>query len=501
MVLKGCGIEVNGVSFDTMIASYCLDPSRRSHSLDNLALEFCRHRMIAYKELFEKDDKKKEIRKVPLSKLKEYACEDSDFTFRLKNIFGELLSGSGHEMLFREIEMPLLFVLMKMELAGVAIDRPRLLRLSGEISEKLKEIRKKIYKYAGLEFNINSNKQLQHILFEKLELPVIKKTKTGYSTDMEVLTELSGKHSIVPYIIDYRQFSKLANTYIDSLPLLVSKKTHRIHTSFNQTVTSTGRLSSSNPNLQNIPIRSEIGKKIRSAFVPREGNLLMDADYSQVELRILAHLSGDPNLVKAFRDGADVHRRTAAMIYQLEEDDVTAQMRSAAKTINFGVIYGLGARGLSKQIGVTVEEAREFIEGYFNKYPGVREFIEECKEKARQNGYTETMLGRRRELRDISSTNGRLRSFSERIAVNTPIQGTAADMIKVAMINIDKIVSEQNLTSRMIMQVHDELVFEIPFGEEDIMLEIVRTGMESALELKVPLIVSIDTGRNWLEAH
>jgi DNA polymerase-1 len=501
MVLKGCGIEVDGVSFDTMIASYCLDPSRRSHSLDNLALEFCRHRMIAYKELFEKGDKKKDIRKVPLSKLKEYACEDSDFTFRLMKIFGGLLSGSGYEMLFGEIEMPLLFVLMKMELAGVAIDRPRLLRLSGEISVKLKEIRKKIYEYAGEEFNINSNKQLQHILFEKLELPVIRKTKTGYSTDMEVLTELSGKHSIVPYIIDYRQFSKLANTYIDSLPLLVNKKTQRIHTSFNQTVTSTGRLSSSNPNLQNIPIRSELGKKIRSAFVPREGNLLMDADYSQVELRILAHLSGDTNLVKAFRDGADVHRRTAAMIYQIEEDDVTVQMRSVAKTINFGVIYGLGARGLSKQIGVTVDEAVEFIEGYFNKYPGVREFIEECKEKARKTGYTETMLGRRRELRDISSTNGRLRSFSERIAVNTPIQGTAADMIKVAMINIDRIVSEQNLAGRMIMQVHDELVLEIPFEEEDIMLEIVRGGMESAVELEVPLIVSIDTGRNWLEAH
>ncbi len=501
MVLKGCGIEVDGVSFDTMIASYCLDPSRRSHSLDNLALEFCRHRMIAYKELFEKGDKKKDIRKVPLSKLKEYACEDSDFTFRLMKIFGGLLSGSGYEMLFGEIEMPLLFVLMKMELAGVAIDRPRLLRLSGEISVKLKEIRKKIYKYAGEEFNINSNKQLQHILFEKLELPVIRKTKTGYSTDMDVLTELSGKHPIVPYIIDYRQFSKLANTYIDSLPLLVNKKTQRIHTSFNQTVTSTGRLSSSNPNLQNIPIRSELGKKIRSAFVPREGNLLMDADYSQVELRILAHLSGDPNLVKAFRDGADVHRRTAAMIYQIEEDDVTVQMRSVAKTINFGVIYGLGARGLSKQIGVTVDEAVEFIEGYFNKYPGVREFIEECKEKARKTGYTETMLGRRRELRDISSTNGRLRSFSERIAVNTPIQGTAADMIKVAMINIDRIVSEQNLAGRMIMQVHDELVFEIPFEEEAIMLEIVRAGMESAIELEVPLIVSIDTGRNWLEAH
>ncbi|MCD6379836.1 DNA polymerase I [bacterium] len=501
IVLKRCGIEVGGVSFDTIIASYCLDASRRSHSLDNLALEFCKHRMIAYKDLFEKGDKEKDIRKVTLSRLKDYACEDSDFTFRLKGIFSRRLSGSGYEKLFSEIEMPLLFVLMRMELAGVSIDSVRLGRLSDEISVKLKKIRAKIYQYAGEEFNINSNKQLQHILFDKLELSIIKKTKTGYSTDMEVLKELSDKHPVVRYIIDYRQLSKLANTYIDSLPGLVNRKTQRIHTSFNQTITSTGRLSSSKPNLQNIPIRSEFGKKIRSAFVPREGNLLMDADYSQVELRILAHLSGDPNLADAFREGADVHRRTAAMIYRIEEGDVTTQMRSVAKTINFGVIYGLGARGLSKQIGVSVEEAKQFIEDYFKKYPRIREFIEESKEKARQNGYAETVMGRRRELKDISSTNGRLRSFSERIAVNMPIQGTAADMIKVAMINIDKLMLEQKLASRMILQVHDELVFEIPLAEKDIMMEIVRSGMESALELKVPLIVTIDTGRNWLEAH
>ena len=450
MVLKGCGIEVDGVSFDTIIASYCLDASRRSHSLDNLTLEFCKHRMIAYKELFEKNDKEKDIRKVPLSRLKDYACEDSDFTFRLKVIFSRLLSGSGYEKLFFEIEMPLLFVLMRMELAGISIDIEQLGSLSDEISTKLKDIRTTIYEYAGLEFNISSNKQLQQILFEKLGLSVVKKTKTGYSTDMEVLKELSETHPIVRYIIDYRQLSKLKNTYIDSLPCLVNKKTKRIHTSFNQTITSTGRLSSSKPNLQNIPIRSEFGKKIRSAFVPRKGNLLMDADYSQVELRILAHLSGDPNLVNAFSSGTDVHRQTAAMIHQIEEDNVTDQMRSVAKTINFGVIYGLGARGLSKQISVSVEEAKKFIDDYFSKYPRISEFIEESKEKARQNGYAETMMGRRRELKDILSTNGRLRSFSERIAVNMPIQGTAADMIKIAMINIDNSISEAKLASRMI---------------------------------------------------
>ncbi|MDZ7860018.1 MAG: DNA polymerase I [Candidatus Krumholzibacteriota bacterium] len=501
MVLKTAGIEVRGVSFDTMIASYCLDPSRRSHSLDNLSLEFCRHRMIAYKDLFEKGDKKKDIRKVPSERLKNYASEDSDFTLRLKNIFSEFLSGSGTEKLFNEIEMPLLFVLMRMEFEGVAIDRDQLKHLSDEISGKIKEVRDEIYKYAGEEFNINSNKQLQGILFDKLELPVIKKTKTGYSTNMEVLNELSSIHPVAKRIIDYRQLSKLSNTYIDSLPDLVNKKTGRIHTSFNQTVTATGRLSSSNPNLQNIPIRSELGKKIRSAFVPRRGNLLMDADYSQVELRILAHISGDKNLINAFREGADIHSRTAAMVYQLEEENITDEMRAVAKTINFGVIYGLGPRGLSKQIGVTVEEASEFIENYFDKYPGVRKFTEEYKEKARQTGYAETIFGRRRELRDISSENGRLRSFSERIAVNMPIQGTAADMIKIAMVNIDKLLREEKLDSRMILQVHDELIFEVPPQEEDMMLEIVRGEMESAVELKVPLKVSIHTGNNWLEAH
>jgi DNA polymerase-1 len=390
---------------------------------------------------------------------------------------------------------------MEMETAGVAIDRERLGELSVMISKKMTGIEADIQKLAGETFNINSNKQLQRILFDKLGLPVIKKTKTGYSTDTEVLSALAQEHPIAEKIIQYRQLSKLSNTYIDTLPDLVNSETERIHTSFNQTVTSTGRLSSSNPNLQNIPIRSELGREIRGAFVPAPGNIFMDADYSQIELRILAHLSSDSGLVKAFRDNADIHRRTASIIFQIAEGDVDDEKRSIAKTINFGVIYGQGPRALSKQIGVSFEEAKEFIEGYFEKYPGVSSFIDEYKEQARINGYAETMFGRRRLLADINSGDARLRSFSERIAVNTPIQGTAADMIKIAMINIDEAIRERGLSGRMILQVHDELVFELPPEEKDIMMELVRTKMESAVELDVPLIVSIGTGINWLEAH
>ncbi len=501
MVLSKCGVEVKGVTFDTMIASYCLDPSKRSHSLDNLVLEFCQHRMIAYNDLFDKRDRIKDIREVALKVLGEYACEDSDYTMRLKNMFSGMLDDSSLEGLFEDIEMPLLFVLMEMEMTGVALDLGQLKEMSRRISEKLYKIEKKIFEQAGGEFNINSNKQLQEILFEKLKLPVVKKTKTGYSTDMEVLSELSGEHPIAALIIEHRQLSKLSNTYIETLPKLVNSETGRIHTSFNQTVTSTGRLSSSNPNLQNIPIRSELGREIRKAFVPEKGNILMDADYSQVELRILAHLSKDRGLIKAFREEADIHTRTAATIFQIEESEVDADKRAIAKTINFGVIYGQGPRALSRQIGVSFEEAGDFIEGYFEKYPDVKGFIEGYKELAREKGFAETMFGRRRYLPDIKSEDSRLRSFSERIAVNTPIQGTAADMIKIAMIEISGAIDHNKLGSRMILQVHDELVFEVPMSERDVMLELVRSKMESAVKLDVPLTVSIGTGASWLEAH
>ncbi len=501
IVLESHGFAVEGVDWDTMIASYCIDPSRRSHSLDNLVMEYCRYRMIPYGDLFEKRDRIKDIRKVPVERLCEYACEDADFTYRLKEIFSALLEEDDLEDLFENVEMPLSFVLKRMEQEGMTLDTERLGKLSEEISTELEQLTEGIYAVAGEEFNINSNQQLQRILFEKLGLPPGKKTKTGYSTDVTVLTELAVEHEIAALMLDYRQMSKMSSTYVDNLPRLVNYKTGKIHTSFNQTVTSTGRLSSSDPNLQNIPIRTEPGRQIRSAFIPSDGRILLDADYSQVELRIMAHLSKDPGLVAAFRDECDIHTRTASKIFEVDEAEVTRAMRSAAKTINFGLMYGQGARALSQQLRIPLEEAKDFIDGYFEQYPGIAEFIEESKEMARKKGYAETLMGRRRPLPDINSSNGRFRSFAERNAVNTPIQGTAADMIKIAMINIDTEIMRRGLESSMILQVHDELVFDVVPDEIDTMKDLVRELMESAIKLDVPLKVDMDTGDNWLEAH
>lgn len=501
LVLESHGLPVAGVAFDTMIASYCLESERRSHALDNLALEFCKHRMVSYRELFDKGDKKRDIRTVPLRRLAAYSCEDADYTMRLRNIFQRSLAEAGIETLFRTVEMPLSNVLKRMEQEGVGIDRRVLEKLSTGVARQIETLTASIHHLAGEEFNINSNKQLQRILFEKLGLPSARRIKTGFSTDSEVLSELGGEHEIARLILDHRQLTKLASTYIDALPRLVNPLTGRIHTSFNQTVTATGRLSSSDPNLQNIPIRTELGKQIRRAFVPREGNILMDADYSQIELRIMAHLSRDPALVAAFREGTDVHRRTAARIYGVDENRVDDAMRSSAKTINFGVMYGMGPRGLSKALGLSLDEAKAFIDEYFERHPGVREYIDHAIEEARRNRFAQTLLGRRRPLPDIDSEDGRVRSFSERMAVNMPIQGTAADMIKIAMVNIDRAMTERRLDGRMILQVHDELVFDIPPAERDVVEELVRTLMESAIDLAVPLVVDIGTGKDWLEAH
>jgi DNA polymerase-1 len=501
MVLESHGLPVGNVKWDTMIASYCIDPSRRSHSLDNLAMDHFRHRMIPYKELFEKGDRKKDIRMVPPEKLSEYACEDADYTLRLRDLFEPELDGTSAGRLFTDIEMPLSFVLKRMEREGMGVDAQRLKALSGKISTEIDRLTAEIYALAGETFNINSGKQLQQILFEKLGLSTARKTKTGWSTDVRVLTELAVENPIAGLILEYRQLSKLSGTYIDALPKLLNGKTGRIHTSFNQTVTATGRLSSSDPNLQNIPIRTEMGRRIREAFVPRRGNILVDADYSQIELRIMAHLSGDPELVAAFREEADIHTRTAARIFGVEEKDVTHDMRSRAKTINFGVMYGQGPRALSQQLRIPFDEARSFIEEYFGKYPGIRDFIESSKESARERGFAETLLGRRRPLPEIDSGDGRLRSFAERIAVNMPIQGTAADMIKIAMIDIDAAIVKEGLGARMVLQVHDELVFDVPLDEKQRVTELVREMMESAVELDVPLKVEVDTGKNWLEAH
>jgi DNA polymerase-1 len=500
-VLESHGFTVENGTWDTMLASYVIDPSRRSHSLDNLAMEFLKHRMIPYDELFEKGDRTRDIRTVSVERLCEYSCEDADFTLRLKKIFSERLAEEGLAGLFDHVERPLLLVLKSMEMAGMGLDAGRLKELSTTISEEMERLTARIYAAAGEEFNINSNRQLQTIMFEKLGLPSGRKTKTGFSTDVDVLTELAAQHPLAGLVLEYRQLAKMASTYVDNLPLLINGKTGRIHTSFNQSVTTTGRLSSSEPNLQNIPIRTELGRQIRSAFIPAEGNVLLDADYSQVELRIMAHLSRDPELVRAFNEDADIHTRTASRIYGVEEKDVSKEMRSAAKTINFGVIYGQGPRALSQQLRIPFEEAKRFIDEYFGKYPGIGEFIETAKEFARKNGYSETLLGRRRPLPDINSANGGFRSFSERIAVNTPIQGTAADLIKVAMIEIHAEMARLGLESRMILQVHDELVFDAVPGEVERLKDLVKTRMESAIMLAVPLKVEIGTGKNWMEAH
>ena len=501
LVLEAHGFVVGGVAFDTMIASYCLDPERRSHSLDNLALEFARHRKIAYSELFPAGDRRKDIRTVPLEKLSGYSCEDADYTMRLKTIFDRNLKGLGFEKLFREVEMPLCLVLKRMEQEGVAIDAAKLAALSETVAKDLDRLTGEIHALAGGEFNINSNKQLQRVLFDTLGLEKARKTKTGFSTDEDVLAELAANHPIAGRILEYRQLAKMKSTYIDALPRLVNARTGRIHTSFNQTVTATGRLSSSDPNLQNIPVRTELGRTIRSAFVPRRGNVLMDADYSQIELRIMAHLSKDAGFVETFRQGGDIHTRTAARIYGVDEKAVTPAMRSSAKTINFGVMYGMGPRGLSNQLGIPLDDAKRFIDEYFEKYPGVKRFIDAAVAEARRKRFAETLLGRRRLLSEIESEDNRARSFSERIAVNMPIQGTAADMIKVAMIRIDREILDRELSSRMILQVHDELVFEVVPAERETMESLVRRHMETAISLEVPVRADVGFGAHWLEAH
>jgi len=499
-VLRRAGVDLRGVSFDTMVASYVLDPGRRQHSLDVLATDFLGYTTSKYHEVAGKGSDEVSFARVPVSEAVTYACEDADIALRLKEEFEEDLEQQELARLFHELEMPLVAVLARMEEHGIRIDVAFFRGMSRKLSERLEAIEEEIFEAADERFNLNSTVQLREVLFEKLEMPVVKRTKTGPSTDASVLEELAGRGYEIPKkLLDYRQLEKLRSTYVDAFPELVHPETGRIHTSFNQTVAATGRLSSSDPNLQNIPIRTELGREIRRGFVPEDGWLFLGADYSQIELRILAHFSGDEAFVDAFRRGRDIHRQTAAVIFEVEIAHVTPEMRARAKTINFATLYGQGPFSLARQLGIPREEAEEFIEGYFERFPGVRRFLDEQVEKARERGWVETLLGRRRYVPELESRNWNVRRFGERVAQNTPIQGTAADLIKKAMIEIHGDLEEEEWESRMLLQVHDELVFEVPEGELDRLRERVVGRMEGAVELEVPLVVDVGVGESWYD--
>ncbi|CAN5630282.1 DNA polymerase I [soil metagenome] len=500
LVLRRAGVTLRGLVFDTMVASYVLDPGRREHGLDSLALQYLDHKTVTYEELTGKGKAQIPIAEVDLDRCCEYACEDADLALQLAERFAPDLQRLKLEPLFNTIEMPLVEVLAEMEWNGIRIDQPFFRALSRKLATQLQVLEQEIYSEAGTTFNINSNPQLRVILFERLQLPVLKKTKTGASTDASVLEQLAAEgHRLPTLLMQYRQLDKLQSTYVEALPRLLNPDTGRLHTSFNQTVAATGRLSSSDPNLQNIPIRTEIGAEIRRGFVPDEGCVFVTADYSQIELRVLAHYSEDPAFLEAFRTGADIHRQTAALVFGVGDAGVTREMRDSAKTVNFAVIYGIGAFSLAQQLGVTNTEAKEFIDRYFERFPGVRRYLDGQIEAARANGFVETLTGRRRYIPEISSKNFNIRSFGERAATNAPIQGSSADLIKIAMINIHRALKESGARARMLLQVHDELLFEAPRDEAEATLNLVREKMEGAAQLRVPLVVAAGLGDNWLE--
>jgi DNA polymerase-1 len=504
LVLKNYGIEVKGVLFDTMLAHYLIEPEKK-HGMDYLSETFLNYRPISIEELIGKKGKNQgNMRDVPIDIIKEYAAEDADITFQLKEKLSPQLSINNCEKLFYQIETPLISVLAAMEFEGVNINVAFLKEYSIKLQEELLLLEKSIYELAGTTFNIDSPKQLGDILFEKLKIDEkAKKTKTGqYATGEDVLAKLSKKHPIIEQILDYRELRKLKSTYVDSLPEMVNKKTGRIHTTFMQAVAATGRLSSNNPNLQNIPIKTERGRMVRKAFVPRnEDYLILSADYSQVELRIIAALSKDENMIAAFKEGKDIHAATAARVFGVELENVTKEMRSKAKAVNFGIIYGQSAFGLSENIGISRTEAKEIIDNYFKQYPRIKSYMDNNIQMAKEKGYVETIMGRRRYLNDINSSNATVRGYAERNAINAPIQGSAADIIKKAMIDIFTEIQNKKLKSKMILQVHDELVFDMYKPEKEELMQIVKQKMEGAYNLEVPLITEINTGENWLEAH
>ncbi len=500
LVLRRAGVALAGVAFDTMIASFMVDPGKRSHALDALVLEQFGARMRSFKEVVGSGREERAFAEVPVREAADYCCADSDYALRLQSRLEPALAEHSLTPLFRDVEMPLVEVLVDMEWEGIAIDPAHFARLTGEMREELAGLERRIHEEAGTDFNVNSTPQLRHVLFEKLQLPVLKKGKTGASTDADVLEELAAAgHAVPRLLLEYREIAKLLSTYLEALPAEVNPATGRIHTSFNQIGAATGRLSSSDPNLQNIPVRSRRGEAIRRGFVPRPGHRFVVADYSQIELRLLAHLSHDPQFVNAFRAGGDIHRQTAAVIFGVAVADVTADQRKQAKTINFATIYGQGAHSLARQLGIAQGEAQRFIDEYFVRFAGVREFLDRTVVAARERGYVETIFGRRRYVPELRSDNRNTRLFGERVAKNSPIQGSAADLIKLAMLKVHAELRGA-LRARLLLQVHDELVLEAPEDEVPRVERLVKECMERATALDVPLVAEVGEGANWLEA-
>ncbi|MBI5634906.1 MAG: DNA polymerase I [Nitrospirae bacterium] len=498
LMLAGEGVSIDGPLLDTMIAAYLLNPNKSGHSLDEVSFEYLSRRKKSFMEVLKK---RPSFAEVPIDEAVPYAAEDAALAFELKDLLFERLKENGLEPVYSRIEMPLIKVLVEMETAGIKIQEGLLEEMSKELATDIAAIEKRVYFLAGEEFNINSPKQLSAVLFTGLGLSPSRKTKTGFSTGVDVLEELAESHELPREVLHYRSLTKLKTTYIDVLPGLVNPRTGRLHTSFNQTVTATGRLSSSDPNLQNIPVKGGWGKRIRAAFIAEQGNLLLSADYSQVELRILAHLSNDTGLISAFRDNVDIHTRTAAEIFGVPLKSVSPEMRRTAKTVNFGVIYGISSFGLSETLNIGRKEAEQYIKQYFDRHPGVKQYIEQLITETTEKGFVTTLFGRKRPVPELKNQNRNIRQLGERLAVNSPIQGTAADIIKLAMISIRERLKAESLQARMILQVHDELLFELPESELHKVERIVREGMEEVMKLSVPLKVDIGHGRNWAEAH
>jgi DNA polymerase-1 len=500
LALSRAGVTLGGLSFDAMVASYVLDPGRRGHSISELSMELFSHKPVKLSDVVGTGKSAVGFADVPVERARDYLAEAADLALRLSERFDEQLDEAHLSDLMSDLEMPLIPVLIRMELAGIAIDEDFFRAMRTKLKSELDLIQDEIFKIAGGDFNLNSTPQLRQVLFEKLDLPILKKTKTGPSTDAEVLEELAAMgHEVPRLMMEYRELEKLRSTYVEALPALVNPRTHRIHTSFNQTVAATGRLSSSDPNLQNIPIRTEIGREIRKGFVADLGAVFLSVDYSQIELRVMAHFSGDEAFVTAFTKGIDVHKQTASVIFDVPIDEVTPDMRGRAKTVNFATLYGQGPFSLARQLGISRDEAREFIDTYFERFQGVRRFLDAQVEMAKEQGYVETLMGRRRYVPELKSGNWNVRQFGERVAQNTPIQGTAADLMKKAMIDVQAALDERGTKAMMLLQVHDELLLEVPEGEVDHVRETVVARMEGAVKLSVPLVADWGVGKNWYE--